>query len=45
MCIRDSPIGWHDNVEDVGIQGHTKLDALVDDIMNSEEEACESCAI
>ena len=39
------PIGWHDNVEEVGIQGHTKLDALVDDIMSSEEEACDSCSI
>jgi len=29
----------------VGIQGHTQLQNLVDDIMNSEEEACESCAI
>ena len=34
------------NTEDgVGIQGHTQLQNLVDDIMNSEEEACESCAI
>ena len=41
------PIGWHDNVEEggVGIQGHTQLQNLVDDIMNSEEETCESCAI
>ena len=41
------PIGWHDNVEDgsVGIQGHTQLQGLVDDIMKSEEEECESCAI
>ena len=39
------PIGWHDNVEEVGIQGHTKLDALVEDIMSSEEEACDSCSI
>ena len=31
--------------EDVGIQGHTKLESLVNDIMNSEEEVCESCAI
>ena len=29
----------------VGIQGHTQLQSLVNDIMNSEEEACESCAI
>ncbi|MED5269823.1 MAG: hypothetical protein VYE26_00140, partial [Pseudomonadota bacterium] len=42
------PIGWHDNIaekSDVGIQGHTQLQSLVDDIMNSEEEVCESCAI
>ena len=29
----------------VGIQGHTQLQSLVDDIMKSEEEVCESCAI
>jgi len=39
------PIGWYDNVEDVGIQGNSTLDNLVNDIMNSEEEACDSCAI
>ena len=39
------PIGWHDNIEDVGIQGKTRLDTLIGDIMNSEEEVCESCAI
>ena len=41
------PIGWHDNIEEggVGIQGHTQLQSLVDDIMSSEEETCESCAI
>ena len=34
------------NTEDgVGIQGHTQLQSLVNDIMNSEEETCESCAI
>ena len=34
------------NTEDgVGIQGHTQLQSLVDDIMNSEEETCESCSI
>jgi ribonucleoside-diphosphate reductase alpha chain len=31
--------------EDVGIQGHTKLESLVNDIMSSEEEICESCSI
>jgi len=40
------PVGWHDNIsEEVGIQGHTQLLGLVDDIMKSEEETCESCAI
>jgi ribonucleoside-diphosphate reductase alpha chain len=38
-------VGWHDNVEEVGIQGKTQLQSLVDDIMNSEEECCESCSI
>ena len=32
-------------VDGVGIQGHTQLQSLVDDIMKSEEEVCESCAI
>jgi ribonucleoside-diphosphate reductase alpha chain len=31
--------------DEVGIQGKTQLQSLVDDIMNSEEEVCESCAI
>ena len=40
------PVGWYDNVSEVGVQGHTQqLNTLVDDIMNSEEETCESCAI
>ena len=40
------PIGWYDNIAEVGVQGHTQqLNSLVDDIMNSEEESCESCAI
>ena len=39
------PVGWHDNVAEVGIQGHTQLDNLIDDIMSSKEEECESCAI
>jgi len=33
------------NEDGVGIQGHTQLQSLVDDILNSEEEVCESCAI
>jgi ribonucleoside-diphosphate reductase alpha chain len=40
------PVGWYDNIEEVGVQGHTQqLNTLIDDIMNSEEETCESCAI
>ena len=31
--------------DEVGIQGKTQLQALVDDIMKYEEEVCESCAI
>jgi ribonucleoside-diphosphate reductase alpha chain len=32
------PIGWHDNVEE-------SVNSLVDDILSSEEEECESCTI
>jgi ribonucleoside-diphosphate reductase alpha chain len=39
------PIGWHDNVEEVGIQGKTKLQSLLSELNSSEEETCESCAI
>ena len=39
------PIGWHDNVEEVGIQGGTKLTALLDELSNFEEGECESCSI
>ena len=40
------PIGWYDNISEVGVQGHTtQLNNLVDDIMSSKEEECESCAI
>ena len=31
--------------DEVGIQGHTQLQSLVDELINSEEESCESCAI
>ena len=31
--------------DDVGIQGHTQLQSLVNELVNSEEESCESCAI
>jgi len=33
------------NSDDVGIQGHTQLQSLVSELVNSEEESCESCAI
>ena len=40
------PVGWYDNIAEVGVQGHTQqLNTLIDDIMKSEEETCESCAI
>ena len=34
-----------ENPAEVGFQGRNKLQSLVDDILNTEEEACESCAI
>ena len=34
-------IGWHDNIE----ESVPNLNSLVDDIMNSEEESCDSCSI
>ena len=34
-----------DDVESVIIESNNELDSLVNDIMNSEEETCESCAI
>ena len=39
------PISLQDNVADVGIQGKTKLQSLVGELLNAEEEVCESCAI
>ena len=39
------PIGWHDNVEEVGIQGKTKLTSLLEELSETEEGECESCAI
>jgi ribonucleoside-diphosphate reductase alpha chain len=39
------PMGWHDNVEEVGIQGKTKLNSLLDELENAEEGECESCSI
>jgi len=35
------PIGWHDDVE----EGKSKLDKLVSELENANEEECESCAI
>jgi len=35
------PMGWHDNVP----EDKSKLDNLLDEIENSNEEECESCAI
>jgi ribonucleoside-diphosphate reductase alpha chain len=39
------PIGWHDNVEEVGFQGNSKLNSLLDELSNAEESECESCAV
>jgi len=39
------PIGWHDEAGDVGIQGKTKLNQLLDELSDVEESECESCAI
>ena len=39
------PIGWHDNVEDVGVQGKTTLTNLLDELSDVEEGECESCAV
>jgi len=35
------PMGWHDDVP----EGKTKLNTLLDELENAEEEECESCAI
>ena len=39
------PIGWHDNIEEVGFQGNSKLNSLLDELSNAEEGECESCAV
>ena len=50
MCIRDS-IKTDEvdlslpNTDEVGIQGSTKLNSLLDELANATEEECESCAI
>ena len=38
------PIGWHDE-GDVGIQGKTKLDNLLNELENAEEGECEACNV
>jgi ribonucleoside-diphosphate reductase alpha chain len=35
------PVGWHDNVP----EGQSKLDNLLAELDNANEEECESCAI
>ena len=35
------PMGWHDDVP----EGKSKLDNLLDELENANEEECESCAI
>ena len=35
------PVGWHDDVP----EGKSKLDNLLDELENANEEECESCAI
>jgi ribonucleoside-diphosphate reductase alpha chain len=34
-------IGWHDNIE----EGESKLNSLLNELENANEEECESCAI
>ena len=36
-------VGLQDNIEEVGIQGKTKLNSLIEELSTQEE--CESCAI
>jgi len=37
------PVGWHDNVEEVGIQGQAQV--LLDDLCEIDDDDCESCKI
>ena len=39
------PIGWHDNIEEVGFQGNSKLNSLLDELSTVDEGECESCAV
>ena len=39
------PVGWYDNVEEVGVQGKPTLSSLVNEIVSVEEGECESCAV
>ena len=54
MCIRDR--NTYDiktdeidlsvpNTDEVGIQGSTQLNSLIEELANATEEECESCAI
>ena len=38
-------VGMQENTSSVGIQGRTKLESLVDELMTADEESCESCTI
>jgi len=42
--VEDSVV-LHFQTDEVGIQGHTKLQSLMSELLNAEEETCESCAI
>ena len=37
------PVGWHDNVEEAGIQGQAQV--LLDDLCEIDDDDCESCKI
>ena len=39
------PMGWHDNVEEVGIQGQGQASALLNDLCEIDDDDCESCKI
>ena len=39
------PVIVPENSSEVGFQGHTKLQSLVSELLNSEEDVCESWAI
>ena len=37
------PVGWHDNVSEVGIQGEAQ--SLLNDLCEIDDDDCESCKI